>query len=213
MASLLSSLRFSSSSSVKSSASSKSKSEGREYLLQGRPFEEMAQDEQCPYHQLLDMPTSYAIYIQRKGYHRFLLVQCTKFRHTETEQFVTLEITTSDLHSFCPVMDVLQDDKGKELVGDYEGTFRDLCIMADRMVDRMGTYSLLKNNCQHFCNNILKQLELKTFPTTVGPETTVSEDETPKFDGFDYLVGHMNLRIASALARTINEMIRAPAKQ
>ena len=197
------------SSSSLSAKSSGSKSEsGRVYLLQGSPFEEMARDQQCPYNQILEMQVEYAVYIQRKSYHWFLLVRCTKFRHTETEQFVTLEITTPDLRSFCPVMDVLQDDKGKELVGDYEGTFLDLCIMADRMVDGMGKYSLFKNNCQHFCNNILKQLKMKTFPTTVGPETTA--DGTPKFDHFDYLVDHMGLRIASIFARVMNESVRAP---
>lgn len=206
---LLSSSLSSSSLSAKSSGSKTNS--GRVYLLQGSPFEEMARDQQCPYNQILEMPVEYAIYIERKSYHWFLLVRCTKFRHTETEQFVTLEITTPDLRSFCPVMDVLQDDKGKESVGDYEGTFLDLCIMADRMVDGMGKYSLFNNNCQHFCNNILNQLKMRTFPTTVGPKTTL--DETPKFDRFDYLVDHMGLRIASVFARVINESVRAPTSK
>ena len=36
----------------------------------------------------------------------------------------------------------------------------------------MRYYRLLDNNCQHLCNNVLKQLGLETERTTVGPTKT-----------------------------------------
>ena len=180
------------------------------YRLQGKRFEAMAQDDQCPFRQICHMRTEYNVYIQRKGYHWFLLVKCPQYIPTEdTEEFVTLEITTPNLRDFCRVMDVLKDDEGKELVDHYEGTFLDLCKMADKVVDDMDIYSLFSNNCQHFCNNLLKRLKMKTYPPTVGPETTVAAEERP-FDRFDYLVDHMNSRVASALAQFINRALRVP---
>ena len=83
--------------------------------------------------------------------------------------------------------------------------------MADKVVDDMGRYSLFSNNCQHFCNNLLSRLGLETFPPTVGPETTVACAEgVPEFDRFDYLVDHMNLRMASTVATVMNAVLRAP---
>lgn len=40
----------------------------------------------------------------------------------------------------------------------------------------MGKYSLFKNNCQHFCNNVLTELGLPITRTTCGKETTKVED-------------------------------------
>ena len=208
MGSSSSSLRSSKLSARSVSSSFKSKSDRRVQLLQDQPFQEMAQNEHCPYHRILEMQAEYAIYIQRKDYHWFLLLRCTNYRHSETEQFVTLEVTTPDLRRFCPVMDVLQDDEGKELVGNYKATFLDLCRMADGVIEEMGNYSLFSNNCQHFCNNTLKQLKLKTFPTTFKSKDLATEEE--KFDHLDYLASHKSSRIKSAFARVMNEMIGAP---
>ena len=52
----------------------------------------------------------------------------------------------------------------------------ELCQMAETVRLRMGKYHVLKNNCQHFCNNVLKELRLTPAPTTVGPMTTEVKD-------------------------------------
>ena len=158
------------------------------------------------------MKAEYAIYIQRKDYHWFLLLRCTTYKHTETEQqFVTLEVTTPDLRKFCPVMDVLQDDEGKELVGNYIwGDFPRL-VQNGRQCDQRNGHlqSLQYNNCQDFCNNMLKQLKLNTFSTTFKSRDSVHEQGN--FDHLDYLASHRSSRIKSAFARFISEVIGAPS--
>ena len=51
-------------------------------------------------------------------------------------------------------------------------TLLGLCRIAERVRLGMGEYNVLTNNCQHFCNNVLKELGLPPHPTTVGPDTT-----------------------------------------
>ena len=55
-------------------------------------------------------------------------------------------------------------------------TLMELCKTAERVRLGMGDYNLLTNNCQHFCNNVLKELGLPTKQTTVGPTTTTVKD-------------------------------------
>ena len=55
-------------------------------------------------------------------------------------------------------------------------TLMELCKTAEKVRCGMGEYNLLKNNGQHFCNNVLEELGLPTTPTTVGPITTEVED-------------------------------------
>ena len=52
--------------------------------------------------------------------------------------YITIEITTPDLQKFVQVMDVLEDDDGKEFVGVYEGMFMNLCEVADKVIEDMG---------------------------------------------------------------------------
>ena len=79
---------------------------------------------------------------------------------------------------------------GMELkhVGAYEGTLNELCQKADNVIVRMGGYNLFRNNCQHFCNNLLSEIGLESGKqkTSVGPTTTLTpEDKT--FDMCDSL--------------------------
>ena len=62
-------------------------------------------------------------------------------------------------------------------VGTMTTTIMKLSETAEAIRVGMGKYNLLTNNCQHFCNNVLKKLGLPTTPTTVGPTTTVNFDE------------------------------------
>ena len=69
-------------------------------------------------------------------------------------------------------------------------------------------YSLLSNNCQHFCNNIFHRLGLKTYPVTVGKNVTVKE--VSEFDRFDQMVTLMGGRTGSILAKVLRELVGAP---
>ena len=69
-----------------------------------------------------------------------------------------------------------------EKVGTLTTTINKLCAIAEATRVGMGKYNFLANNCQHFCNNVLKKLGLPTKPTTVGPTTTPVEGT---FDSID----------------------------
>jgi hypothetical protein len=60
-------------------------------------------------------------------------------------------------------------------IGSRKISVVELCKLAEQIRLGMGKYSLLRNNCQHFCNNVLTYLRLPTTRTTVGPETTAVE--------------------------------------
>ena len=51
-------------------------------------------------------------------------------------------------------------------------SMEEMCDTADWIVAKMSRYSLLKNNCQHFCNNFLAYYNLPTSTPTAGPKTT-----------------------------------------
>lgn len=72
------------------------------------------------------------------------------------------------------VEDVMLEFGGtdKTLKGTRTTTMADLCESAENIRLAMGTYSLRKRNCQHFCNNFLSAWELKTEETTFGPNTS-----------------------------------------
>lgn len=101
--------------------------------------------------------------------------------------FLTIEITTFNLTDLIPTMRTIYlDETGRYLsqspteVGIYHGTLQNICKFADAVVTEMGGYNLLVSNCQHFCNNLLKKLnsDFHIFDTTIGPQTTLDDEET-----------------------------------
>lgn len=73
-------------------------------------------------------------------------------------------------------------------LGTYEGTLYDICCLADEVVADMGSYHLVSNNCQDFCNKLLIKMEIihTTFPTTFHMDTTKSDHKT--FDCFSVVL-------------------------
>ena len=65
-------------------------------------------------------------------------------------------------------------------------TIMKLCETAEAVRVGMGNYNLITNNCQHFCNNVLKKLGLPTTPTTVGVVGTTT-DVKGNFDDIDQI--------------------------
>ena len=135
------------------------------------------------YKNVLYVSGLYEVYISRASLHWYLLVKL----HGSELPFVTLEITRgADKTSFVAMMYVLEDDRDKELLKLDENTsLHVLCDVADEVKQKMGCYDLLSNNCQHFCNNVLKWLNYEQFKTTTnvvgyGP-STLGYDEL----GFD----------------------------
>ena len=99
--------------------------------------------------------------------------------------YITLEIQTSDLHDLIPTVQNVENgdisiteafsQSNSTVLTDldvYDGRLQDLCEIADGVVEAMKEYNIVSNNCQHFCNNVLKKLGRKTFSTTVGHQCT-----------------------------------------
>ena len=131
------------------------------------------------YDKVLECSCRYEIYVNRKSYHWYILVRMENSRLP----FATLEVTTPDMQTLLSCVSIQEDDTGKEYVGTDMTTMKELCEIADTVKNKMGGYYLLTSNCQHFCNNVLRWLNYETYPTTIGPDTTLQEIEM----GFDAL--------------------------
>ena len=142
----------------------------------GRPFVEMIKDHYM-YGPWIDTKAIYELKLVHRlpNLHWYLLI---KKGGSSDLPYITLEITTSGKKDLIPVTRDLKscDDRASD-VGTYDGTLLDLCKLADEVVKEMGTYNLMKRNCQHFCNNLLKKLYKDEFSYTF--ESNMTDD---KFD-------------------------------
>ncbi len=130
------------------------------------------------YSKMIHVSCKYDVYISRKNLHWFLIIKMNNSKCP----YLTIEITTED-KAILATMDILEDVTDKQLVkaGEY-ARLEDLCDAADSVKFKMGEYNLLNNNCQHFCNNVLKWLGYQQFTTTlVYRQSTLGYEEL----GFD----------------------------
>ena len=156
--------------------------------------------ENTKYRDLMDCSGSYEIYINRKGLHWYLLIQLENSRF----QFVTLEITTSDMKILLACVCTLDDDAGKEYIKTEMTTMKELCDVADDVKKKMGSYHLYSSNCQHFCNNILKWLNYPIYNTTIGPNTTLREIDLG-FDEVTNVAQWLPSRVGRVVAGALSE--------
>lgn len=140
----------------------------------------------------------YEIFVVRKQLHWLLLLRM----ESSELAFVTIEITTMNLHDCIPTMRRLSQPTTSfsttrlngnrsvplltckpEKVGNYRGKLIYICRAADSVLANMKSYNLLTNNCQHFINNLLSKIGFKTYRTTVGPQVSVTlTEEEKQFD-------------------------------
>lgn len=157
------------------SSRSSTSSSKNDCLHFGEPFIEMVKTTVYKNMPGLRFRATYEVYLNRSQLHWFLLV---KLKSSELP-FIRLEITTETMTELIPTLDVYDadsevDDVEKSVsAGEVLTTLMNICETADKVVQTMCHYSLLSNNCQHFCNNLLKLMNLQTYPTTVGQETTL----------------------------------------
>jgi hypothetical protein len=134
------------------------------------------------YGKLLDVKGNYQVWAVHSELHWFLMIK----GDGPDLPFITIEIRTEDFADIVPtVRDVQVDSHDPSLphpenAGTYgpDNTLRDLYKMADKVAKEMGDYNLTNNNCQHFCNNLLKRMGFQyTFTTMVGTDTTLYEEK------------------------------------
>lgn len=130
----------------------------------GKPFVEMVQ-EHHQYGPWINVKTTYEIkLVHRESRHWYFLV---KTKDT-TLPYISLEIRTTNLSDIVPFtceVDSLNADTSSD-IGEYQGSMLFLCEVADGVVRDMGSYDLLTSNCQTFCNEFLKRLGKREFPTS-----------------------------------------------
>lgn len=150
--------------------------------ITGKKFEEMVRS--TPYRVLLKASCTYEIYIDRRTYHRRLLVKMKR----ATYPLITLEITTSDMSTLTQVMCTAFNGfiDGIERVGDCSKRLITICRIADDVVSRMKSYRLFSNNCQHFCNNVLQELELETFDVTTWLVSNKTSIDKSSHNNWEY---------------------------
>jgi hypothetical protein len=160
----------------------------------GLSFTQMFQ--KTKYNPVSDVLTDFdvrLVHSTRGPLHWYILVQMVD----STLPFLTIEITTSNLTNLIPTMRSIDLNEAGGCfsrppteVGIYHGTLQKICKLADAVITEMGGYNLLVNNCQHFCNNLLQKLNFRTYDTTIGPQTTLG-DEEKKFDFITTILGQI----------------------
>lgn len=177
-------------------------------------FMDMAK--KTPYKDVLTVNTTHEVYIMKARLHRFLLVKMKGSSYP----WITFEINTPNLTDLTTLMQEIEDlPLNNEKVGDYEGKLLTVCVIADSVVERMENYHLFSNNCQHFCNNLLLELGLQTYETTVGPRTTLEPEFNPDTHtrawGLDHAynsaMGYTPAIVASAAAAVIGFIVGVPS--
>ena len=148
--------------------------------LVGKRFVDMVKE--TPYKDVLTVNATYEVYIIKKAQlHRLLLVKLKGSLYP----WITFEINTPNLTDLTTVMQEKEDlPWNSENVGNYVGNLLGICAIADSVIKRMENYRLFSSNCQHFCNNLLIELGLETYETTIGPRTTL-EPEFNQWPGPD----------------------------
>ena len=197
---------------VSSSASSSVYSQfgGR---LVGEPFVDMVKE--TPYKDVLTVNATHEVYIMKAQLHRLLLVKMKDSSYP----WITFEVSTPNLIDLMTVMQKTEDlPQISEEVGDYEGNLLSICEIADSVVKRMKNYRLFSNNCQHFCNNLLLELGLDTFETTVGPRTTLEPEFKPSHltargldCAYSSAIGYAPGIVARATAAAVGFAVGAPS--
>ena len=134
------------------------------------------------YGPLIDVHAKYELWAVHSTLHWFLLI---KGEDCPDLPYITIEIKTLSWDDITPTMRSVEIDcNDPQLphavrVGTYgpNETLKDLCQEANSVAKDMGSYNLLNNNCQHFCNNLLTRIGFPTFDTIVGTNTTLSKDK------------------------------------
>jgi hypothetical protein len=111
---------------------------------------------------------------------------------------ITFEVTTKNMTDLIQTTRNVRPDgtwidilsKDPEKIDIYVGSLHGICRLADEVVKEMGTYSLTRRNCQHFCNLLLIKMKIRTtpFPTTFGTDTAEPDDARSTFDCFSVVL-------------------------
>lgn len=118
----------------------------------------------------LDIPGRYDVYLVTGGgdlgLHWCLLVKM--IRRDVHLPYLSIDLTTDDdWEHFIPTMSQFSElPTSATSKGFVDISIKDLCEMADTIRSKMGRFDLTSRNCQTFCNELLKEMNLPTETTT-----------------------------------------------
>ncbi len=163
--------------SIYNTSKVKNKFKGTQYA--GQPFIQMVQE--TPYADVMeDEHQTYSVYLDKTNLHWMLLLKST----VSSLPYITLEISTLNMIDLLTVMKIISETEctSKKLthIGNYSGKLSTFCLTADKVREAMDRYELLHSNCQHFCNNLAYQFDMKVYNPTCSaicniPAVTVME--------------------------------------
>ena len=117
--------------------------------------------------------------------------------------FITFEIRTDNLNRLIPWQDTFSvSSVHSSYVGTYVGTLNRFAQMADATVEKMQHYDLLTSNCQVFCNEMLKKVNLPEFEPTYRPDMLDT--------AFDQITEDLMMDVKGKATTTINTRQVAP---
>ena len=194
-------------SSFSSSASSSSNTKlPNQSVAKGDCFVDLVKE--TPYKGFLRVSTEYELSLVKSQLHWLLLVHMKG----SDEVYISIEVTTSDMSDMLHTMRIFDQEsdpvmvlKATPVTCNHKTKLIHLCEIADSVVAQMGSYHLLRRNCQHFCNTFLEQLgfETHTYRTTIGPNTVPIQSVcTPGSDELHLLAADEHFDCVDLLAHS-----------
>ena len=154
------------------------------YYDHGRPFTSMLEDHHS-YGEWLDVEAEYEVKLDKSTLHWKLLV---KKKGSQTLPYISLEITTSNMTNILRTTRTYEVCKDNAIdKGVFQGRLSKLCNLADKIASKMDTYDVFFRNCQHFCNELLKELGMDSSPTTFSSVTMKENNDRTVVKDFDLL--------------------------
>lgn len=139
----------------------------------GRSFYDYIMDLDSRHKGLMTEELCYKIYVHSPFvyHHRLVLVDKEEYRKHVTIE-LTIDATDGESFQVAPKAQLYSGGlQGLNYKGQVYTSLEHFCEVAYRVLLDMGSYNFAFNNCQHFCDKVLKEFGLsghRTDTTTIG---------------------------------------------
>ena len=116
-----------------------------------------------PYGAVLKWKLTYETYVHRPGlsgtFHDCIVLRA-KVR--KDLGYITLELSTDRSQIIAMSREFQGESSGLKFKGEVNATLEELATTAMNILIGMGSYNVVNNNCQDFCNTFLERVDLKS---------------------------------------------------
>ena len=140
---------------------------------EGRSFYDHMMELGSRHKGLMTEELCYKVYVHSQfvNHHRLVLVDKEEHREHVTIE-LTIDATDGESCQVAPKAQLYSNGlEGLDYKGQVYTSLEHFCEVAYRVLVHMGSYNLAFNNCQHFCDKVLKEFGLPghtTDTTTIG---------------------------------------------